>query len=290
MTKDSGILAGKRILITGGSMGIGYACAESCLQSGASVMVCARTEKPLADAVASFRAKGYERVSWYAADVSQLREVDALLEAFVKIYGGLDGVIHCAAILGPIGPAIDVAISEWFETIRVNLLGSFLVARQSSICMRGNAGGGRIVLLSGGGASGPFPNYSAYACSKVAVVRLTETLAQELLPLNIEINCLGPGFVITRLHSATLVAGESAGKEYLERTKREIESGGIPPSVPAQAAVFLLSDRAKGITGKFVAAPYDGWADWPKHLDVLKKSDVFTLRRIVPKDRGMDWQ
>jgi 3-oxoacyl-[acyl-carrier protein] reductase len=96
--------------------------------------------------------------------------------------------------------------------------------------------------------------------------------------------------VITRLHQETIAAGERAGKAFLENTKRQIESGGVPPTVGASAAAFLMSDAAKGITGKFVAAPYDVWDAWPKHLDVLQKTDVFTLRRIVPKDRGMDWQ
>jgi 3-oxoacyl-[acyl-carrier protein] reductase len=147
-----------------------------------------------------------------------------------------------------------------------------------------------MVLFSGGGAATPFPNYTAYACGKIGVVRLTETLAQEMQPFNVEINCVAPGFVITRLHQETIAAGERAGKAFLENTKRQIESGGVPPTVGASAAAFLMSDAAKGITGKFVAAPYDVWDAWPKHLDVLQKTDVFTLRRIVPKDRGMDWQ
>jgi 3-oxoacyl-[acyl-carrier protein] reductase len=151
-------------------------------------------------------------------------------------------------------------------------------------------GGGRIVLFAGGGAAAPFPNYTAYACGKAGLVRLTETVALELAPARIQVNCIAPGFVVTRLHEQTLAAGERAGKDFLEMTRQQIEKGGVSASVGAEAAVFLVSDAAEGITGKFVAAPYDGYGEWPGHLEELSGSDLFTLRRIVPRDRGMDWQ
>ncbi len=145
-------------------------------------------------------------------------------------------------------------------------------------------------MFSGGGASGPFPNYSAYACSKVAVVRLTETIAQELAP-EIEVNCLAPGFVLTRIHRQTLEAGSRAGQEFFEKTKTLLEEGGgVPATVAAEACAFLVSDAAKGITGKFVAAAYDDYRAWPLHLEELRDSDLFTLRRTLPRDRGLDWQ
>lgn len=282
-------LSGKRIVITGGSMGIGLACAEACLEGGAKVMICARSEGPLVQAVDHCRQRGFANVEARVADVTSQDQVEALLEAAIMRFGGLDGVIHCAGIYGPIGPATEVDPSAWFDAIRVNLFGTFLVARQACRLLQAR-GGGRIVVFSGGGAATPFPNFTAYACGKVGVVRLTETLAQEMQPFNVEINCVAPGFVITRLHQDTLAAGGKAGKAFLENTKRQIETGGVPATVGAGAAAFLISDQAKGISGKFVAAPYDGWNSWPKHLDELQKTDIFTLRRIVPKDRGMDWQ
>ena len=282
-------LTGKRIVITGGSMGIGLACAEACLEDGAKVMICARAEGPLTSTLESLRKRGFSAVDAKVADVTQLTQVDSVLQAAIKHFGGLDGVIHCAGIYGPIGPVTDVDPTEWLNAIKVNLFGTFLVARQTCQILKAR-GGGRVVLFSGGGAATPFPNYTAYACGKVAVVRLTETLALEMQPFNTEINCVAPGFVNTRLHEQTLAAGERAGKAFLENTKRQIQSGGVPASVGAKAAAFLMSDAAKGITGKFVAAPYDAWDAWPSLLDMLQKTDIFTLRRIVPKDRGMDWQ
>lgn len=287
--KKKADLMGKRIVITGGSMGIGLACAETCLEAGARVLICARTQEPLQEAMANLKRKGHTSIEARVADVTVQGDIEATLEAAISRYGGLDGVIHCAGVYGPIGPVTEVDPEAWFQAIRVNLLGTFMVARQACRIMKAS-GGGAIVLFSGGGAASPFPNYTAYACGKAGVVRLTETLAQEVSQFNIRINCISPGFVITRLHQDTLAAGERAGKSFLENTKRQIDSGGVPASVGANAAAFLMSDAAKGITGKFVAAPYDGLDSWPKHLEELQKTDIFTLRRIIPKDRGMDWQ
>ncbi|MBD3881923.1 SDR family oxidoreductase [Phormidium tenue FACHB-886] len=282
-------LAGKNILVTGGSLGIGYATAETCLKAGAKVAICARNPVDLEAAVRKLNEQGYDAIAGIPADVTQQDQVDAALDAVESHFGTVSAVIHAAGILGPIGDITQVDPVEWFNTIQVNLFGAVLVTRQACLRLQ-KTGGGRIVLFSGGGAAYAFPNYSAYACSKVGVVRFTETIAQEMAASQIEINCVAPGFVITRLHQQTLAAGELAGKEYLEKTKAEIDKGGVSPYVGAAAAAFLASDAANGITGKFVAAPYDGWNEWSDHLEELRDTDIFTLRRILPKERGMNWQ
>jgi 3-oxoacyl-[acyl-carrier protein] reductase len=204
--------------------------------------------------------------------------------------GGLHGVVHAAGIYGPIGPVTQVDPDAWLEAVRVNLFGTFLVLRAACRRMIEGGSGGSIVLLSGGGAASPFPNYTAYACGKVGVVRLTETASLEVASHGIRVNCVAPGFVATRLHEQTLAAGEALAGEFAAKTKAELAKGGVPASVAARTAAFLLSSRADGITGRFVAAPYDRWEQWPGHLEQIAGSDLFTLRRIVPRDRGMDWQ
>jgi NAD(P)-dependent dehydrogenase (short-subunit alcohol dehydrogenase family) len=108
-------------------------------------------------------------------------------------------------------------------------------------------------------------------------------------PYGIEINAIAPGFVVTKMHEETISAGSDAsGSDYLERTRAEIAKGGVPPSVPAECASFFLSDLANGVTGRFIAAVYDNWRELPRRLEELNASDVFTLRRIVGKDRGLN--
>jgi len=284
-------LSGRGILITGGSHGIGYACASEALAAGARVVIAARSRGPLEAAAARLsETYGGGRVHAVAADVGRESDVEALVGEAADVLSGIDGLVHAAAVLGPIGPALDVDPAEWFETVRIDLFGTFLVARAIGRSLRASGRGGRLVLLSGGGATSPFPNYTAYACSKAAVVRLVETLALEFEAYGIAVNALAPGFVATRMHAETLNAGERAGAEYLERTRRELEAGGVPVELPARAAVFLLSDRAEGINGRLVSAPWDRWWEWPERRHELERGDLFTLRRIVPRDRGQGWQ
>jgi NAD(P)-dependent dehydrogenase (short-subunit alcohol dehydrogenase family) len=289
-TARTGALADRTVLVTGGSRGIGLACAEAVARAGANVVIAARNVAELATAAQRLSGlSAAERVHAYSCDVSDASSVERLTATTVERFGGLDGVIHAAAVLGPIGSVIDTDPAEWLTAVRVNLFGTMLVARSCATVMRAR-GGGSIVLLSGGGATAPFPNYSAYACSKAGVVRLAETLAHELAPFGVQVNALAPGFVATRMHEATLLAGERAGVEYLQHTREQLASGGVPAALAAEAALFLLSDAAAGITGRLLAAAWDDWRGWPTRREQIAGSDLFTLRRIVPADRGANWQ
>jgi NAD(P)-dependent dehydrogenase (short-subunit alcohol dehydrogenase family) len=283
-------MRGATVVVTGGSMGIGYACARRLVREGARVVLCARGRDALERAAAALRRErtGSEVVP-VVADVSVADQVERLLDAAAE-RGGPEGLVHAAAVQGPIGEAVGLEPEVWFDAVRVNLLGTFHVARAACRRMIEGGKGGSIVLLSGGGAATPFPNYTAYACGKVAVVRFAETLALEVARHRIRVNCLAPGFVATRMHQETLAAGEAAGRDYLERTRAELAKGGVPADLAAGAALFLLSHQSAGITGRLLAAPWDDWGRWPEHLEEIREADVFTLRRIVPRDRGKNWQ
>jgi NAD(P)-dependent dehydrogenase (short-subunit alcohol dehydrogenase family) len=283
-------LAGTHIVVTGGSQGIGFACARECLRRGARVTIAARTLADLEAARERLAAEGAaDRIHAVACDVRSKSDVARLFER-AAARAPIGGLIHAAGVIGPIGASLDIDPSAWWDAVTVNLFGTFLVVRTAGRRMR-DSGGGRIVVLSGGGAATPFPNYTAYAAGKAAGVRFVESIAIEFAPHGIEINALAPGFVATRMHDETLAAGPSAaGIDFFERTKAELERGGVPPEVGANAAAFLVSSAARGITGKLVAAQWDGYERWRDHLDELRDTDIFTLRRIVPKDRGLPWQ
>jgi len=282
-------LNGACVLVTGGSTGIGVAVVRDCARAGGRIGICARTKSNVEAAVAELRSEGFADVAGYQCDVTDEEQLEQTMDALESRFGLMKAVVHCAAVLGPIGPILDVDPGEWRKAVQTNLFGTFQVVQSCGRRLARN-GGGRIVLFSGGGATAPFPNYSAYACGKVATVRLAETAAAEWSDSDVQVNCVAPGFVITRIHDQTLAAGSKAGIDYLARTKAEIEAGGTPARVGAAAAVFLISEAAHGITGKLLAAVYDDYTSWPHHLAELAESDVFTLRRILPADRAMGWQ
>jgi len=270
-------------------MGIGLACAEELVRAGARVVLCARGSGALADARSRLDQIPGAVVEAVTADVTSESSLRLVFDAAQDLGGSLH-VVHAAAVLAAIGPVTEVDPDAWFETVRTNLFGTFLTVRLGCQRMIAAGRGGAIVCFSGGGASGPFPNYTAYAASKVGVVRFVETVAQEVAPHRIRVNCVAPGFVPTRMHAATLQAGAAAGAAYLQRTEEELRSGGVPPGRAASTVRFLLSQESAAITGKLVAAVHDDWARWPSHADQIAGSDLFTLRRIVPRDRGLEWE
>jgi NAD(P)-dependent dehydrogenase (short-subunit alcohol dehydrogenase family) len=148
---------------------------------------------------------------------------------------------------------------------------------------------GKIVQLSGGGATNPLPRITAYAASKAAIVRFAESLAEEVAGDGIDVNAIAPGALNTRLLDEVLEAGpERVGESFYARSLKQKNEGGAPLERGAELAVFLASAASDGITGKLLSAIWDPWEELPAHREELQK-DIYTLRRIVPKDRGMAW-
>jgi NAD(P)-dependent dehydrogenase (short-subunit alcohol dehydrogenase family) len=269
---------GKNIWITGGSLGLGYAVAEELALSGARVLIASRTERDLRTAVGRLKEKSGGEHGYRLMDVGKKSEVEDSARWAQKTFGHIDGLVNCAGIYGPIGRLNEISMDEFAEAIQINFLGTVFMCHYFAPLMKNR--NAKIVNFSGGGASTPFPNYSAYAASKTAVVRLTENLAEEFKPLGISVNAVAPGFVVTRLHEQTLKAGERAGKFFLEGTRKQIEKGGVPPEKAAHLTAFLLSEESEGVNGKFISAPWDQW-EKPEFLENLKNQKNFaTLRRI----------
>lgn len=271
--------AAKQVVITGASSGIGAALTRTLAAEGHVIYACARREERLRQ-VTQHDTLALGR----ACDVSKEHEVKAFIGWLRGRTSSVDALIHCAGRFGAIGPLPATDTDEWRRTVEANLFGAYLMVKHVvPLLERGRRP--RIVTFSGGGAFSPFVNYSAYAVSKAAIVRLTEILALELAPLGITVNAVAPGFVATEIHQATLRVGPTvAGREFFEQTKRALEEGGVPMEVPVACVKFLLSDEAAGLTGKTISASFDPWGA-PVFLDLIPQinaSDVYTLRRINP--------
>jgi len=286
----SGPLTGRQALITGASQGLGLVIAEHFVAAGASIVICARDAGALERAAAGLRERcgdGPEVVA-HPCDVAQPDQVDALVAAATERFPQLSVLVSNAGIYGPKGSIEDVEWAEWVRAIEINLLGSVLVCRATVPHLR-LVGGGKIVQLSGGGATTPLPGLSAYAASKAAVIRFIETLALEVADAGIDVNAIAPGALNTRMLDEVLEAGpERVGERFYERAVEQQRSGGTPLDKGAALAVWLASAASDGITGKLLSAVWDPWDELPTHRDDLA-SDVYTLRRIVPADRGLDW-
>ena len=222
-------------------------------------------------------------------DVSDEAQVNALAAFALRELGSLQALVLNAGVYGPMGPTESVPLAEWRRALEINLFGLLLPSR-AVIPHFKKAGRGKIVVLSGGGATNPLPNISAYAASKAAVVRLMETLAEELKSFQVDVNAIAPGAMATRLVDEVLAAGPGkVGPAFFEKNQSWKKNGAVPLELGARLAVYLASAESDGITGKLISAQWDPWQDLQKHRDELAKSDIYCLRRIVPEDRGQKW-
>ena len=121
-------------------------------------------------------------------------------------------------------------------------------------------------------------------------MRFAETLAEEVRDDGIDVNSIAPGALATRLLDQALAAGpEAVGKDFHGRMVKTKAQGGTPLEKGAALAVFLGSAASDGITGKLLSAVWDPWETLAEHRDDLRQTDVYTLRRITPADRGLPW-
>jgi NAD(P)-dependent dehydrogenase (short-subunit alcohol dehydrogenase family) len=263
----------RRVLITGGSRGIGRVAAHALAERGWRVALLARDELALQRAVGGLAGEGHEAVAMDVAD-------ERAWERLAGRLGDVQGLVCAAAVLDPVGPIGSYSAADFRRTLEVNVLGTLLAIRA---CLPGLlASRGAVVTFSGGGATAPLVRFDAYAASKAAVARLSENIAVELAGQGVRINCVAPGFVATDIHQSTLAAGpELAGADYFEHTRAELERGGVPASEAAELVCQLLQgDPDAPFTGKLISAQWDPWRDASFRRRLAEERDLATLRRI----------
>ncbi len=284
-------LDGRTALITGANQGLGLAIARAYLRAGASVVICARDESRLDAARAELAAETVagQQVVARAADVSRREDVERLVADAVSVTGRVHVLVNNAGVYGPLGPLEAIDWDAWVDAVHINLLGSVLPCRALLPHFKRHAYG-KVIQLSGGGATNPLPRISAYAASKAAVVRFAETLAEEVRGTGIDVNAIAPGALNTRMLDAVLAGGPArVGEAFYERALAQKERGGASIERAAALAVLLGSAASDGITGKLLSAVWDPWESLADHRDDLSHTDVYTIRRIVPADRGFSW-
>lgn len=284
-------LVNKTAIITGANQGLGFEIARRYVAAGAHLMLCARNGILLEDArneLAKQAALG-QKIICRVADVSNESDVDEVVNQTIEEIGGCHILVNNAGVYGPKGEIEAVDWREWMRAMEINVYGSVLMSRAVLPYFK-KQGYGKVIQLSGGGATSPMPRISAYAVSKAAIVRYAETLAEEVRGTGIDVNAIAPGALNTRMLDEILEAGpEKVGKAFYERSVQQKEMGGAGLSKGADLALFLASSESDGITGKLISAVWDNWKEWPKHLEELSTSDAYTLRRIAGRDRGFDW-
>jgi 3-oxoacyl-[acyl-carrier protein] reductase len=231
----------KVALVTGGSKGIGYACAERLLADGYAVAICARN----ADEVTAAAGKlgGPDRVLGLRSDVGSAEDCARLVPTVLQHFGRVDVLVNNAGVYSPV-PFLDFTAQTWDALMDINVRGPVLLGGAAARAMRDQGGGGRIVNIASTNGQLSEAEFAHYNASKAAVISLTKSMSVELAPLGILVNAVAPGWVLTPLSEpfvATLTEDSLARISPLRRVGLAAEVAG--------AVSFLCGSDATYITG-----------------------------------------
>ncbi len=282
------ILKGKTALITGATGAIGSAIAEFFSREGCNLVLCGQTLSKLLE-LGDTLNKYSVGIETFVCDVSKKEDVMSLAGFIGNKFGTLDIIVTAAGFYGCIGPFVQCDPEDWMSAINVNLFGTMMTIRYCLPLLNKNKQN-KIITFAGGG-EGPMPNFSSYVSSKGGILRLVETLSEELKLFNVDINSISPGAVKSGFTDDLLSAGkDKVGNVMYKKSLEQIKTGGESPKKAAVLAVFLASDESNGLSGKNISAVWDNWKEIPRHLSEIMNSDIYNFRRVKPKDRGYEWK
>ncbi len=270
------------IVVTGSSTGIGRALVLRLLGEDHNVWGMARSDQ------SKFTADQNGTFDSSMCDVSNWEQISRAFQKVGSKWKHVDGLVCCAGSHGEVAPAVRADPARWSATVRANLDGTFNSIRACHSLLVRAPRRAKIVCFAGGGATKARPNFSAYGVAKTGIVRLVETIAEEEIQAPLDINAVAPGAIATRLTDEIVALGpDIAGQAEFDSALKQIAGGGASLEHALDLVEWLLSAKSDGITGKLLSAPWDAWAALGEHAANLARSDVYTLRRILPEDRGM---
>ncbi len=273
------------VVITGTSSGIGRALAELLLAHGHHVWGLARSDQ------SEFVARHGGAFHASPCDVADWPQVARAAVEVAAAWPHVDGLVTCAGLQGEIGRTVAADPTRWSATIRANLDGTFHALRAFDALLRHAPRRAKVICFSGGGATKPRANFSAYGAAKTAIVRLVETVAEEERDRPLDINAIAPGAIHTRLTDEIIALGPAVvGDAEFAAAQRQKTSGNAPLEKALGLVEWLLSPASDGISGRLLSAPWDAWSALAQHKSELAQSDIYTLRRILPGDRGRSWR
>ena len=265
-------------IITGAGRGIGRDIALGFAKEGARLVLAARTTTQLAETAKQAEALGAPTLV-ITVDISNQSQVERMVQQTLEEFETIDILINNAGIIGPMRTLEQTDPSDWIQTIQTNFIGTYLCCRAVlPVMLQQNRG--KIINMSGGGASGDVHKYlSAYSSSKAATLKLTEVMSLELADRNIQVNTVEPGLFRTQMAEELIRGmGESGGSDYYKRYDK-IFSGEGPLEQLLELAVFLGSEASGELSGRVISTD-DFSPEFQSKIPEIMASDAYLLRRM----------
>ena len=241
-------LQGRVAIVTGGGRGLGRSVALAFGKQGAKVVLAARTLEEIDHVAEELRSLKKEAIA-VPTDVSNEDQVNHLVKMTLEAFGTIDILVNNAGARGPIGPIHQISLSDWEETLKVNLTGAFLCTKAVLPVLMEKREGKIINVAT---TLTPRPNLTPYMVAMAGLIHFTKQLSRELKDYNVQVNVIHPGVMDTRMQEEIRKAGVKAiGTDMFERLKEE----GILhlPDEPAKLILFLASRASDGITGEYLS-------------------------------------
>jgi NAD(P)-dependent dehydrogenase (short-subunit alcohol dehydrogenase family) len=276
----------KIALITGANGFLGQHLSRMFLDKGFSLILLAR--KFDEDFKESLQNNCNEKrtIDFFPCDLLNQFELDEIIEKIKKKYQSINLLINNAATQNPINYFESLKINEWRLNIELNLNVPVRLCNDMIPLLKNNSFSS-IINISGGGASGPRQQFSPYAASKTALVRFTEIVALELEKYDIHINAVAPGVMPSNM-MRDIQKNVKVNDDEKQVAKKSFSSSFNLDEI-LDLFYFLSSNDSKGITGRLISAKWDKWKHWSSHIKELKDNDLYTLRRVIGRDKGMNW-
>ncbi len=264
-----------RIVLTGSSSGIGQLIAERILREGNHVWGIARSDQKnqFTDFGDLFESS--------ICDVGNWEELEKISHTVETKWKSINAIIACAGIQGAIGKTLSLDPILWKNTVNSNLIGTFNTIRAFNFLFKDQDKRSKVICFSGGGGTQARPHFSAYGTAKTGIIRLVETIASEEVSRAMDINCIAPGSINTRLTDEVIAQGATqAGEREYATALEQKKNGGQSIDKAIDLILWLLSSKSDGVSGKILSAQWDNWGT--ENIDNLKKPELYKLRRTTP--------
>jgi NAD(P)-dependent dehydrogenase (short-subunit alcohol dehydrogenase family) len=276
----------KSVLITGANGFLGQNLSKMFQDRGFSLILIARKFDKDFKELLQTNCNNSTIVDFFSCDLLNEVELEKTLKIIKERYQSLNLLINNAAIQDPIDNIENIDINEWKKNIELNLNVPVRLCSSMISLLKKNSFSS-IINISGGGASGPRQEFGAYAASKTAMVRFTEIIALELEKYNIHVNAIAPGVMPSKMMHDIINNSKVNDSEKKTANKSLNESFDINEVL--DLFYFLGSVESNGISGRLISAKWDNWKHWSLNIKEIIEKDLYTLRRITARDKGMNW-